>query len=167
MKTCIDCGELKTEREFEVGRNQCRVCRTEYMVKYNAEYYAENKDKMTKKSAKYYAENKDEIAKQKFSYNAKYRTKDSSKYKNYLSTLKCTYKISEQFLRNLMDNQRGLCAVCKRSMDHMGTPCIDHCHSIGSVRGLLCGHCNRMLGHSKDNPTTLREGANYLEEHNV
>lgn len=40
---------------------------------------------------------------------------------------------------------------------------IDHCHTVGTVRGVLCTPCNLILGHAKDNPDTLRALASYLE----
>jgi hypothetical protein len=39
----------------------------------------------------------------------------------------------------------------------------DHDHVTGAFRGWLCHHCNVALGMVKDNPTTLRALAVYLE----
>lgn len=41
---------------------------------------------------------------------------------------------------------------------------IDHCHVTNRFRGISCHHCNLMLGGAKDNPETLRKGAEYLEK---
>ena len=40
---------------------------------------------------------------------------------------------------------------------------IDHCHTTGKVRGLLCGSCNTALGMVKDDPATLRALATYID----
>ena len=66
----------------------------------------------------------------------------------------------------------GCCRACGSS-DRL---VIDHDHSCcqslnmqsetacgGCVRGLLCFGCNSALGHTKDNPQTLRALADYLE----
>jgi len=44
------------------------------------------------------------------------------------------------------------------------TLAIDHEHSTGRIRGLLCQNCNVSLGHFKDSPVLLRAAATYLEK---
>ncbi len=44
----------------------------------------------------------------------------------------------------------------------MQTPHIDHDHSTGKVRGLLCSCCNTGIGMFKDNPDVLDRAAFYL-----
>jgi hypothetical protein len=64
----------------------------------------------------------------------------------------------------------GLCQICNRKLD-TDKYAIDHDHSCcpgqGScgkcVRGILCGACNRGLGHFRDSPQALRKAADYLE----
>lgn len=53
------------------------------------------------------------------------------------------------------------CYVCGSGDDL----CIDHSHTTGEVRKVLCRYCNLTLGHAKDNPELLRKLADYLEEH--
>jgi hypothetical protein len=52
------------------------------------------------------------------------------------------------------------CGLFNRGGGHL---VIDHCHSTGTVRGLLCHSCNITLGWARDNPRTLRRLAAYLE----
>lgn len=40
---------------------------------------------------------------------------------------------------------------------------VDHCHSSGEVRGLLCHNCNRALGLFKDSRENLLNAVEYLE----
>jgi hypothetical protein len=39
---------------------------------------------------------------------------------------------------------------------------VDHNHKNNLVRGLLCNHCNRGLGHFRDNPKLLNQAIQYL-----
>lgn len=62
--------------------------------------------------------------------------------------------------------QGHCCAICK--VDKPGwlkrvNWCVDHCHTTGKVRGLLCCSCNAAIGHAKDSPSILRQAAAYLD----
>lgn len=50
------------------------------------------------------------------------------------------------------------CMICGKDSDL----CIDHCHTEGIVRGILCGKCNRALGLFADDPLRLIKAASYL-----
>lgn len=68
----------------------------------------------------------------------------------------------------LLRKQRGVCAICgePETLVRKGTLCqltIDHDHTTGQVRGLLCNNCNRAIGLLKDSPEHLRTAAEYLE----
>lgn len=61
--------------------------------------------------------------------------------------------------------QGHACAICKSPDWGRPSPCVDHCHDTGKVRGLLCNLCNRALGMLKENPDVLEAAANYLRKH--
>ena len=69
--------------------------------------------------------------------------------------------------RTMYKKQDGRCAICSeriemRSQNKAKVANVDHDHSTGAVRALLCNGCNRMIGNGK-NPDILRKGAAYLE----
>jgi len=41
---------------------------------------------------------------------------------------------------------------------------IDHNHTTGAVRGVLCSSCNRGIGYLGDNPYRLQKAKEYLEK---
>ena len=66
--------------------------------------------------------------------------------------------------------QGNRCAICRGHPDNGGHPkqrhlAVDHCHSTGTIRGLLCAHCNRGLGHFMDSPDLLDAAKEYLLRH--
>lgn len=94
---------------------------------------------------------------------AKYRSanRKSIRLKNRVSR----YSISFQYLQEIWDRQDGACAICGvkfKSIDHCK---IDHDHSTGLVRGLLCGSCNTGIGLFKDDINLLSGAIKYLTDH--
>lgn len=77
------------------------------------------------------------------------------------------YNLSAAEYEAMLEAQGNACAICKRS-DWPGKdnrPHVDHCHNSSKVRGLLCSHCNHMLGNAFDNPDILAAGIAYLKLH--
>ena len=61
----------------------------------------------------------------------------------------------------LLAQQNGACAICGEP--HGGRDLdVDHDHSTGNVRGLLCSRCNKGLGMFKDSLQSLAAAINYL-----
>jgi hypothetical protein len=58
------------------------------------------------------------------------------------------------------------CQVCGSSGSNRRLS-VDHDHTSGKVRGLLCASCNFAIGNMGDDPDKLRAAANYLEETRV
>jgi hypothetical protein len=75
--------------------------------------------------------------------------------------LKYYYGMSVADYEALLAKQNGACAICKQTFAQ--TPCVDHSHITGEVRGLLCRSCNLGLGHFKDDPRLTRAATAHLE----
>lgn len=73
------------------------------------------------------------------------------------------YGITIADYERMLAEQGGVCAIC-RSKDPgpKGTFHIDHCHTTGRVRGLLCTRCNPGLGYFQDDPELLSSAISYL-----
>lgn len=60
--------------------------------------------------------------------------------------------------------QGGACAICRATTNFtFNNLCVDHDHTNGRVRGLLCLNCNTALGQFKDSTSLLLKAADYLE----
>jgi hypothetical protein len=75
--------------------------------------------------------------------------------------LKRLYGITLEEYERLFARQKGRCALCRKTSAQRLQ--VDHCHRTGAVRRLLCGRCNRGLGHFDDDPRLVRRAAAYLE----
>jgi hypothetical protein len=80
--------------------------------------------------------------------------------------LKKNYGITIEDYNRMFEEQNGTCAICKQEgIIKKGTLCVDHCHTTGVVRGLLCHSCNVGLGHFLDNKETMKTAIKYLEKY--
>jgi hypothetical protein len=55
-------------------------------------------------------------------------------------------------------NSTKQCTICGDETNLV----VDHCHKTQKVRGLLCNHCNKGLGHFRDDPDLLEYARIYL-----
>lgn len=74
--------------------------------------------------------------------------------------LTTTFGMSITEYETLVMSQDGRCAVCKDSTERKLF--VDHDHTTGTVRGLLCTRCNTGLGMMRDNPHILYMAIVYL-----
>lgn len=65
--------------------------------------------------------------------------------------------ISDEALKDIIDTVKE-CVICGSTEELV----VDHCHKTNIVRGMLCNHCNRGLGHFKDDPELLEFARMYL-----
>lgn len=66
----------------------------------------------------------------------------------------------EQYDAMALD-QDHVCAICQEGSELF----VDHDHTTGRVRGLLCKHCNLALGHFRDSTTAMQRAVDYLSPH--
>ena len=74
--------------------------------------------------------------------------------------------------QEMLKAQGGVCAICgcpERAPDKASGKirdlAIDHDHTTGAVRALLCSNCNRGLGLFNDSPELLNNAVRYLKRH--
>ena len=91
-----------------------------------------------------------------------YPHSESTKQKAYERQIKRNYGITLEDYHRMYENQDGVCAGCKQPSEVKFH--IDHDHHTGRVRGLLCGNCNKALGLLHDNPNTLKNLIEYLND---
>jgi hypothetical protein len=87
---------------------------------------------------------------------AKNSTNKSRRFKNF--------GITEAQYNQMFTSQEGRCLGCLRHQSELNKSlAVDHCHTTGKIRGLLCDNCNRGLGFLKDNKDTLKRLGEYLD----
>lgn len=86
------------------------------------------------------------------------------------SYLKRTYNITVQDYKEMFREQKGICKICGEegfvmAKHHKTKLVVDHCHTTGKVRGLLCHKCNQALGLFQDSVKNLTTAASYIKQH--
>ncbi len=70
------------------------------------------------------------------------------------------YRLTELDYDRVISEQGGKCAICQTPLKNGQ---VDHEHSTGAVRGILCRACNLGLGHAQDSPDVIERGVSYLQ----
>lgn len=149
MKTCSGCRKPRPEEEFYLRTDQPgkRKSRCKRCYKVTCSTYR----------------------KSELGVEAR-RTRDKSpekKARRAAAHLRKRYNLTPQGRGRLELEQNGLCGICQlpqREGETGGRLHVDHDHTTGRVRGLLCGPCNRALGLIRDSQTWLAQAAAYLAE---
>jgi len=141
---------------YQVHGCRCVACRAA-RSKHYSKYYAEHRAEILEHARQYNAEHREEKAE----YNRKYAAAHpETKRRRHIRN---TYGINIEAWEELLANQGGRCACC--GSDDPGGKTgwhTDHDHETGTVRGILCGCCNKGLGHFHDDPKRLWAGIQYL-----
>lgn len=87
------------------------------------------------------------------------------KYNNKLIN---KYGISVNEYLEMVEKCGNCCEICgiNGELTRYKKLCVDHCHTTGKVRGLLCDKCNTGLGSFNDSINTIIDAARYIERFN-
>lgn len=140
MADCNSCGDTLvllvnwTEAQELKKNYSCSSCRKQKQ----REYYQKTKRHHNQRNKEYYERNKEAIlATQKAKY------------------LWDTFRVTPSEYKYILQDP---CYLCGADEDKV----LDHCHTTGEVRGVLCRQCNQALGLFKDNLETLENAIIYL-----
>jgi hypothetical protein len=81
-------------------------------------------------------------------------------YRNEICRGKFRDVISDEDLKEIKRTIKE-CIICGDSESRL---VVDHDHKTGIIRGMLCNHCNRGIGHFRDDPVLMRFAATYVEQ---
>ena len=101
-----------------------------------------------------------------YQYNLeKKKTYQRDRYKEYTraKNLVDKYGLTVETYNQMLQEQNNKCAICSKESDK--TLVVDHCHTTGKVRSLLCFRCNTAIGFMLDNPEVCLSAAEYLTKH--
>jgi hypothetical protein len=127
---------------------------TYYQTKGKA-YYEANREEITAKQKAYREANREPI--KAYEENRREAIKTKDKRKQY----RREYGITPEQIEAMMTRQDSRCAICRTAFTLVPIH-VDHCHSTGRIRGLLCRDCNWGLGYFRDDAALLWNAIKYL-----
>lgn len=160
-----------TPRQIELNNaRQARYRLTEKCKVTKAKYRASPKGIATDKKhdlkhrhtpeRKEYLKKYDQSPKRK-EIRAMYNKRPETQESKYIKSLQRFYKMTHEEFNALKEKQQNKCAIC--GVEPKQRLCVDHCHSTGRVRGLLCRKCNLGIGYLQDSVDFLSNAINYLK----
>jgi len=175
MKVCTKCKiprELISYRKDKSRKDglhpHCNICNNQVQ----RAWYDKNKKVAKQQARKSYHNNKSKISERRKTdrkaHPEKYTDASKLRYdpaKNKLNSWKYAgmKNMSHERYDEMLKNQKHACAICKKSQTCFKRKlCVDHNHSTGEVRGLLCDACNRGIGYLKDSTILLEQAIKYL-----
>ena len=172
LKQCVRCGLKLLSDEFRKTRggsreNTCRKCqnkrvqaryRLKHPVVLRTPYYGE-----MPAGTKWCPKCKQMLQFESFGKNK------TQKFGLTAYCRECQKKVSRRHLYGLTDTaykqllfeQNGFCKICGRKFGM--APHVDHDHSTGRIRGLLCNKCNTAIGMFNEDIACLKAAIVYLE----
>lgn len=134
--------------------------RKKYMREYGIKWRKKNAEKSREYNLRYKQENKHEIKEKRQNYAEKNAFKISQQVRE--RKFKSRYGITKAEYDLLCASQDFSCAICDDQILHPQRLHVDHDHTTGEIRGLLCGKCNRGIGLLRDDPIILEKAIKYL-----
>ena len=157
-ETNLEVAKACSKAYYEANRERERARRKAYHEANKEQAKARraaNRERIREQRRAYRAANRERLKAYADTYNAAYH--ESNKGRRYGLT-------PDQYAE-MVRACCGKCPCCKTPFSAIlgERPCVDHCHKTGTVRGIICHRCNRVLGHADDNPEILRACARHLE----
>ena len=124
-------------------------------------YPSQTKQKRREWAQQYYATERGKQYLKKYYEENRLRMKNRNLLKAYGITLK---EKNEMMLAQ--DNKCSICRVRFTDCKSCNTAAhVDHCHTTGKVRSILCCKCNKGLGIFNDSVSEFLSAARYLYKH--
>ncbi len=160
-KRCIACGESKPYSDFyrqrgmrDGFRNECKAC----MCEKKRQRYRADPGPYIRRAQEWQRENRERhLEAQRRRRSARGPAEKRGERDLHLSR---QYGLTQDDFEFLLVAQAGRCAICDRAVG--SALHVDHDHSSGRVRGLLCGSCNRAMGLFHEDAARFEAAGAYL-----
>jgi hypothetical protein len=95
-------------------------------------------------------------------YEKSYRKSPETKLVTRNSNLKQKFGIDLEQFEEMKRLQGNECAICNQEPQNERELVVDHDHTTGEIRGLLCYSCNSAIGLLKEDPELFARAYDYM-----
>lgn len=165
MKQCKKCGVPKPLEEFYPAagtkdglRGDCKTCNADDKRR----RYLADRQAAIARVKRWQQANADRVNAVQRARRARPEVKRRAREEH----LKRKYGMTIEEYGEMLAAQGGGCFICGRPPRDDISLHVDHDHSTGQVRGILCFRCNNALADFQEDPGLLAKAADYLDRHN-
>lgn len=176
---CVDCGEEIHREPGKTGplRKRCAPCNKKFKGRQAYRYvkrrmeadpeFAERERARRREAAKRSRDkNRERVrARDREAHARAYadpEKRERIRSQARISRVARKYGLSKLEYEQLLDQFGHRCGICGGELEIL---CVDHNHTSGKVRGVLCQGCNIGLGGFRDDPDRLRGAIRYLSRY--
>ena len=163
MKRCKRCGLVKPLDDFyrspgmrDGHRNDCKPCNLEE----KRQRYRADPAAAKARGKRWQQENPDRLN----AYRRARRLEPEVKRRERSGHLMRKFGITIEQYELMLEAQGGICAICGRTPREISLH-VDHDHSSGQIRALLCFPCNNALADLQEDPRVVANALGYLISH--
>ena len=136
-------------------RSDCRACNLEA----KHERYLQNPEAAIARTKQWQQANPERVNATQRARRAKPEVKRRARAEH----LRRKYGITVEQYDEMLEAQGGGCCICGRPPREDISLHVDHDHSTGEIRGILCFRCNNALADFQDDQQLLAKAAAYLD----
>ena len=155
---CAECRKITNAKKFAKKQAKVNALPKEEYIKYRDEQNRRVKE--------------DRAANPQMYRDWENRCREKKKEHYQLREIEKRYGMTPGQYDQMLIAQNYKCEICKkeetrasRTVGEISRLCVDHCHSTGKIRSLLCHDCNTGIGKFKESIEIIDAVRNYLERH--
>ncbi len=168
---CKKCRSVSLRASYARNRQariaQAKAARLANIEKERARYKKYDEEhKEQKKEARQQRESTPEGRAKANARMREWRQTETGRRSNFNQDLKQRCGMTIEQYDEAYERQQGCCKICGSHHPQYseGRLTVDHCHSGGHFRALLCGTCNAALGMFREDENILMSAINYVRE---
>jgi hypothetical protein len=157
LKTWAEANPEKAKEFQKIRSKRWREKHPDRVKRINAEQHKKHRKKILARKKNQYRQDPEKARERSLKWQKNNPEKVRAK------RIRDSWGMSLQEYDALIDQAGTTCPICKKSFGE-NPPCLDHDHSTGKIRGIICRVCNSGIGFFHENINVLLNAVEYLRK---